>query len=498
MSQQSSGAGQVHVAKRPPAAGRAGEIEAHHIDFIPPAERSGKPWGLGSFWFGANMVIVSVVYGGFLVAQGVAFGWSVLAIVVGFLLGVVLAAFHAGQGPTIGIPQMIQSRAQFGYVGAIVPMLVAMLTFITFFASTPSIAGLLANAAWGVNAKLLVVVVTIVTFFVALYGYHFSHLVAKYLSAAAIILFAIFTVLLLTHSGIPHPTASAFHGGFSYGFFLSGVALSFVFGAAYAVCIADYSRYLPENTSIRATVTWTYLGVFLSYVWLFLLGAYLATDTGFSSNILGNVIAITNSLSPVFTYIFTIVLLLALALQGSVSLYAGTNTILSIADSARMRSDVATPSVRTRLVVLVPFSGVCLAAALLYTGNFETYFTYSLDVLIILIMPWSAINLCDFYFVRHGEYETSEMFNPRGRYGVATPAGLISFFVAFGIEWLFANLGFYVSPVAKQLNGGDISWLVGIVIAGTCYLYLTRDLRKARRDALPLARGAVPVAVEEM
>jgi len=69
-------------------------VETHTIDFIPLAERYGKPWNLFTLWFGANTVMISIVTGALLVAKGVSFGWSVLAIVISFGLGAFLAAFH--------------------------------------------------------------------------------------------------------------------------------------------------------------------------------------------------------------------------------------------------------------------------------------------------------------------------------------------------------------------------------------------------------------------
>jgi purine-cytosine permease-like protein len=44
--------------------------------------------------------------------------WSVVAVVLGVLFGTLFMAFHANQGPSMGLPQMIQSRAQFGMRGA--------------------------------------------------------------------------------------------------------------------------------------------------------------------------------------------------------------------------------------------------------------------------------------------------------------------------------------------------------------------------------------------
>ena len=47
-------------------------------------------------------------------------------------------------------------------------------------AANPAVAGLVANAVWGVNVYLVVAPVTIVTFVVALFGYDLSHRLGRY------------------------------------------------------------------------------------------------------------------------------------------------------------------------------------------------------------------------------------------------------------------------------------------------------------------------------
>lgn len=456
---------------------QAGAIETHSIGFIPENERKGKPWHLFTLWFGGNSVIVSVVTAAILVGSGMSFAWSVAAIVIGFGLGSFLSAFHSAQGPQLGIPQMIQSRAQFGYFGGIIPMVIAVLNYLVFFAASPAICGLLLNALWGWNVYLVAVVVTVVTFVLALYGYDLAHRVGKYLSVASVVVFGIFTVLLFTHTGIPAPTTENLGGGFQLGLFLTGIAITFIYAAGYAPYIADYSRYLPKNSSTAATMWWTYAGIALSGIWLFVLGAYLTSVTGFSFDTLGSVLRVSNSFSPVFTALFVIVILLIQVLQGSLSMYAGGNTTISIATSLRRIPEAKLSSLRVRLAGLVPFAALCLIATIAYSASFTDAFTYALGVILILLIPWSAINLVDFYFVRSGHYDVKAIFEPTGKYGKYNAAGIVSFFVGFVVELLFVNLGYFVGPFAGALDGGDLSWLIGIVVSGGCYFFMAKKQR---------------------
>ena len=94
-------------------------VEEHSIDFIPLNERYWKAWELGPFWFASNQQFLTVVTGLLAVVLGLNLFWAIVAIVVGNLFGTVFMAYHSAQGPKLGIPQMLQSRAQFGFYGAI-------------------------------------------------------------------------------------------------------------------------------------------------------------------------------------------------------------------------------------------------------------------------------------------------------------------------------------------------------------------------------------------
>ena len=50
-------------------------------------------------------------------------------------------AFHSTQGPQLGLPQMIQSRPQFGYTGALLVWGVALIAYIGYNAFNQVLAG---------------------------------------------------------------------------------------------------------------------------------------------------------------------------------------------------------------------------------------------------------------------------------------------------------------------------------------------------------------------
>src|SRR5580700_4729997 len=93
-------------------------VENRHIDHIPPGARHGRPWHQFFFWFGGNVNVFNVVLGAVTVSIGLTFWWALIAITAGTLIGALLIALHATQGPRLGVPQSIQSRGQFGFYGS--------------------------------------------------------------------------------------------------------------------------------------------------------------------------------------------------------------------------------------------------------------------------------------------------------------------------------------------------------------------------------------------
>jgi nucleobase:cation symporter-1, NCS1 family len=92
----------------------------------------GKVWHLGPLWFMSNAQIATLAVGLISITEGASLFWSVLAIVVGVLVGTLFMAFHSAQGPQLGLPQMIQSRPQFGYIGALLVWLFAYVQYAGF------------------------------------------------------------------------------------------------------------------------------------------------------------------------------------------------------------------------------------------------------------------------------------------------------------------------------------------------------------------------------
>ena len=78
---------------------------------------------------------------------------------------------------------------------------------------------------------------------------------------------------MLTH--FTFPANSFTFGAVNYGMFFLAVSIIAAYQITWAPYVADYSRYLPRNTSVASTFTYTYLGLVLSCCWMDILGVFL-------------------------------------------------------------------------------------------------------------------------------------------------------------------------------------------------------------------------------
>ena len=145
-------------------------------------------------------------------------------------------------------------------------------------------------------------------------------------------------------------------------------------------------------------------------------------------------------------------------------------------------------------VRLVPY--VCVMAAgvvIAYLGytSFVTNLTNFLDVLLVIFIPWSAVNLADYFVVRHGRYDVASFFTADGAYGRFAWRGLLAYAVGLAAEWPFVSQPDYTGPLVKALGGADISWLAGWFTAAIAYLLLVTvspDAVRHDRQAATTAR----------
>src|ERR1700753_767431 len=103
----------------------AGGIELNGINVIREDERGGQPRQLFWPWFAANISVLGLSYGAFVLAFGISFWQAAVAGLVGIVVSFLLCGFIAIAGKRGAAPTLILSRAAFGVRGNKLPSIVS-------------------------------------------------------------------------------------------------------------------------------------------------------------------------------------------------------------------------------------------------------------------------------------------------------------------------------------------------------------------------------------
>ena len=167
--------------------------------------------------------------------------------------------------------------------------------------------------------------------------------------------------------------------------------------------------------------------------------------------------------------------------------YTGSFQILAFASMwRRFKSE----SVTVRLIPFLCTMAAGVVIACLGYNHFVSNLSNFLDVLLVLFIPWSAVNLADYFLVRHGTYDVASFFTADGQYGKFAWRGLLAYAIGLAAEWPFVSQPDYTGPLVKTLGGADISWLVGWFTAAIIYLLLVAVAPSTARHDRPIATTA--------
>lgn len=142
-------------------------------------------------------------------------------------------------------------------------------------------------------------------------------------------------------------------------------------------------------------------------------------------------------------------------------------------------------SLRFKFTVMSILMCAATMVAIVSKSNFSAIFSDFLVALMYVLVPWSAINLADYYVVCHGRYSIEDMYQKDGRYGMYRWRTLGVYLLSIVVQVPFMRLSFFVGPVAHRL-GADISWLPGLLIPALLYIGVeSRCASSAQRIVLP-------------
>jgi nucleobase:cation symporter-1, NCS1 family len=447
-------------------------LERHGIDYIPPAERHGKPYTLFTFWAASNVQILAISVGVLAIVFGLSLPWAIFAIIVGNAFGGLYMALHSVQGPRLGLPQMMQSRAQFGMYGTALPNVIVILMYLGYFVSSAVLGGLAIASLFHVTTAEGIVIINAFVLLIVWFGYDLFHSYNKIVTWLSTAVFLAILIKLLTVLPSHLPA-----GNNSFGNILLAISVFVAWQVTWAPYVSDYSRYMPEDTSSWKTFSYTYIGSVVGASFVMIIGAVAAVValSAVSSNApsyLGGLLSVK--------WLFLIVFILGVGSGNLGNLYGPFLTLFAIISPSGSLASKTTGRI-ARIVTTTVLAIVGTLIAIKASSNFMTDLSNFLVFTLYLLVPWTAINLTDFYLIRRGRYDIPELFKVNGRYGKVNWYAILVYALAVGVQFPFMNdTAVYVGPVSKSLGGADISWLVGFVFAAVVYYLGVRYWTSAR------------------
>ncbi len=443
-------------------------VEAHGIDLIPDSERHGRPRDLFGMWLGGNLNVFYVVNGAVVISMGLSFAQSLLAITIGNL-AFLAVGFTSLQGPRTGTSTFAVSRASYGPNGGRLLALFNWVTCVGFEASGLALVVLAAlaiceKAGLGESTWLkvvLILVATVIQAVLPLLGHRAILLAQRRLAWLSTIMFIVMAILAGPKVHLGHLAHGSGWAPVTWAIALVASAG----GLSWANTGSDYSRYLNRSASPRKVFWYATAGGFLPAVLLEVLGAAIASATSSASDPIGGIPAVLPGWVAVPYLIFAIVTLLAV---NTLDLYSSGLTLQAAGlKLARWHCVLIDTAICTALCFLVIFS-----------GQFNTYYTDFLGLLIIWLAPWLAIYAVD-ALLRRQRYDAAALVDTsrRGRYwrngGLFLP-GIIAQLLGMTASALWISSAAFHGPLSTAAGGSDFSVFTGLGVGGLAYWLLAR------------------------
>jgi purine-cytosine permease-like protein len=483
---------------------RAGGIELNGINVIREDERRGAPRQLFWPWFAANISVLGLSYGSFVLGFGISFWQAAVAGLIGIVVSFLLCGFIALAGKRGSAPTLILSRAAFGVRGNKLPSVISWVLCVGWeivltALATLATATVFSRLGWGGGDGTKIVAFLIITALIIGGGVLGFDTIMR-LQTVITIVSAVLTVIyfVLVAGKIHWTTVSHIHAGPPAAVIGAIVFVLTGFGLGWVNTAADYSRYLPRRASGRGVIGWTTFGSAVAPVFLLGFGLLLAGSSGTLSTAISAdpIGALTTILPTWYLFPFAIVAVLGLVGGAVLDIYSSGLTLLAA-------------GLRAPRYVAAMIDGILMIAGTIYVvffaRNFIGPFQGFLITLGVPIAGWCGVMLADIA-LRRRDYTDRDLYDPRGRYGdvrglpvalmvlgTAVGWGLVTNTSAAWLKWQ----GYLLGPLG--LGGKSGTWafanlgvIVALVIAFAGWLIAGR--RAVRAQESPSAPD-MPVSV---
>ncbi|GEN64849.1 purine-cytosine permease family protein [Acetobacter oeni] len=445
-------------------------VETETIFPVPEDRRHGNARSLCMVWIGANQNIMAILTG-MIYARicHLSLGWSMIAILAGNFLGGIFMALHAAQGPHLGIPQMQQTRGQFGARGGLLVVGLVIFMYTGFTATLLAIGREQAQSAFGPAAGQSTVYIS--AFIICGLCVLGHGIIERFVSGFTYIAAFSFIVLALIYAFGPsgRPALPLWQMPDLHDF-VAALSIGVLWQIAYAPYVSDYTRYLPRQTGEKTAFYACLAGSVLGTAFPTVIGAYIGS-TGFP----GTIYDAVGRISPALPVALFLILIISTLTSCTMQIYCAALSSLTFVHTFRPDWE---PSHRARGVAAALLLAASVAITVSLSGSALEIINNFIELLLAVLSPWTAINLVDYYLVRHGEYDIHSLFRADGGiYGLVNWRAMICYLAGIVVQIPFLANALYTGLIAQHLGGVDISWIIGILVPGVLYLALSHGVK---------------------
>jgi NCS1 nucleoside transporter family len=470
-------------------------LDAHSIEPIPEADKDSTGWQQFWIWAGANIAPINWILGALGIVLGLGLTETIVIIVVGNIVGCAIFAAMTVMGHKTGVNQMVLSRSAFGRRGGYLSswmqflMTMAWIGVNTYFPVVLAIA-ILGHFGMKDTFFLKFVVVTVIMVIqvgIGVYGFYLIRSFEKYTVPVTFGIFILMSILAWTRHGVVDWHLATKLTGAAHFSSVTGLitAIGVGWGISWVTWASDYSRFVPKSVSTKQVFWYSYAGLFIPTVWLAILGATIASGDASVDP--------ARLVTDVFGG-FVAILVMLMVLHGPIA----TN-ILNVYSSALSGISGGIKLSRRTLGLIAGVVGYLVTIYFLRAASFANSFDSWMAGLVLWMSPWAGVVLADFYLIRKQRIDVTELYAEpdKSAYGDVNWIGISAFLIGLVAGWLF-EFGL-VTPlqgfISKgPLNGADLSWLVGIVVAGGIYLVGMRGRSAASAGARAPVAASAPAA----
>jgi NCS1 nucleoside transporter family len=449
--------------------------DVHSIEPIPEADKDSTGPQQMWIWAGANIAPINWALGALGIVLKLGLRETIAVIVLGNIVGCAIFAAFTVMGHKTGVNQMVLSRSAFGRRGAYLPSLLMFLMTLgwigvnTYFPVKIAVAilGQFGIGDTWLTNFVVVSVVMVVQVMIGIYGFYAIRTFEKYTVPVTAVIMALMSILAWTRPGVVNwgLTSSLPPAAHLAMLSLLTTAIGVGWGISWVTWASDYSRFVPHRVSSSSVFWYSYLGMFVPTVWLAILGATVASTTMDTDP--------AKMVSAVFGGA-TSILVLLLVLHGPIA----TN-ILNVYSAALAALSMGLQVSRTAMAVVAGVVGYLVTIYFVFQPSFAKAFDNWMISLLLWMSPWAGVVLADFFVARKGQIDVDALYQAprRSAYGDVNWGAIVAFVAGLVAGWSVEDglVPALQGPIAtKLLAGADLSWLVGIVVAGGLYLALGR------------------------